>query len=93
MHPCVYEPYEIELKANKDLTRFLISISWRREEEMGEVGLYVYESNETVPNGKKRPNPLDISDAVFGGHTGNPSARNRTALLVFFGEFEMGNRG
>jgi len=39
--------------------------------------------------GFHRPNPMDISLSVFNGTTGLPSYRNRTALLVFFGEFPV----
>jgi len=38
------------------------------------------------PAGADRPNPHDIARAVFDGKTGKPSYKNRTALLVFFGE-------
>ena len=39
-----------------------------------------------LPAGADRPNPHDIAQAVFNGDTGHPSYKNRTALLVFFGE-------
>ena len=39
--------------------------------------------------GFHRPNPMEISLSVFSGKTGLPSYRNRTALLVFFGEFPV----
>jgi len=39
-----------------------------------------------APAGADRPNPHDIARAVFDGKTGEPSYKNRTALLVFFGK-------
>jgi len=39
-----------------------------------------------APAGADRPNPHLIAQAVFDGETGHPSYKNRTALLVFFGE-------
>jgi len=38
------------------------------------------------PSGADRPNPHDIARAVFDGETGHGSYKNRTALLVFFGQ-------
>ena len=45
-----------------------------------------YSDGVYEPSGKNRPNPFDISQSVFNGTSGHPSYRNRTALLVFFGE-------
>lgn len=45
-----------------------------------------YSDGVYEPSGKHRPNPIEISSAVFNGSTGLGSYRNRTALLVFFGQ-------
>ncbi|KAK3803213.1 hypothetical protein RRG08_013796 [Elysia crispata] len=38
------------------------------------------------PSGKDRPNPLEISKIAFAGENKKGSARNRNAMLVFFGQ-------
>ena len=45
-----------------------------------------YKDGSYEPSGESRPNPIELSDALMNGTTGKPSYRNRTALLVFFGE-------
>jgi dual oxidase len=45
-----------------------------------------YADGAYAPSGAKRANPLEVARAVFDGPTGRPSYRNRTALLVFFGQ-------
>ena len=47
---------------------------------------HAYADGVYEPSGKDRPNPIQISRAVMNGSTGQPSARSRTAFLVFFGE-------
>ena len=44
-----------------------------------------YSDGVYEPAGVHRPNPIEISQAVFTGETGKRSSRNRTAFLVFFG--------
>ena len=46
----------------------------------------VYKDGSYEPSGETRPNPIELSDALMNGTTGLGSHRNRTALLVFFGE-------
>ena len=41
------------------------------------------------PSGKDRPNPLEISKIAFAGENKKGSARNRNAMLVFFGKSNM----
>jgi dual oxidase len=36
--------------------------------------------------GEDRPSPRTLSEAFLKGQDGMPSARNRTALLAFFGQ-------
>ena len=48
--------------------------------------LQEYYDGVYIPSGWDRPNPRDISEAVMSGKSGNPSFRNRTALLVYFGQ-------
>eukprot|EP00118_Oscarella_pearsei_P006944 m.32550 g.32550 ORF g.32550 m.32550 type:complete len:1691 (+) comp31668_c0_seq3:179-5251(+) len=38
------------------------------------------------PAGEDRPNPINVSDTVMNGFTGQGSARKRTAMLTFFGQ-------
>ncbi|ELU01203.1 hypothetical protein CAPTEDRAFT_159209 [Capitella teleta] len=45
-----------------------------------------YSDGVYEPAGAHRPNPFEISDAVFSGKTGHASVKNRSALLVFFGQ-------
>jgi hypothetical protein len=45
-----------------------------------------YSDGVYEPSGAHRPNPMEISMAVFSGKIGFPSVKNRSALLVFFGE-------
>jgi dual oxidase len=45
-----------------------------------------YRDGVYEPSGHRRPNPINVSDAVFGGATGNGSTKHRTAFLVFFGQ-------
>ena len=45
-----------------------------------------YADGAYEPSGNSRPNPIEISDAVFNGSTGTGSGMNRTAFLVFFGK-------
>jgi len=47
---------------------------------------HAYSDGVYSPSGADRPNPIEISQIVFNGSTGLPSYRNRTALLVFFGQ-------
>ena len=44
-----------------------------------------YKDGVYEPAGDDRPNPIEISDAVFGGPTGFGSASRKSAFLVFFG--------
>lgn len=37
--------------------------------------------------GQDRPSPRVLSEAFMKGNDGLPSARNRTAMLAFFGEY------
>ncbi|XP_041371604.1 dual oxidase 2-like [Gigantopelta aegis] len=45
-----------------------------------------YSDGVYEPASPERPNPLDISDVAHKGGSGLKSLRNRTALLVFFGQ-------
>lgn len=45
-----------------------------------------YADGSYQPSGKGRPNPMELSLALMAGNTGEPSYKNRTALLVFFGQ-------
>ena len=47
---------------------------------------HAYDDGVYHPSGSERPNPLDISEYVMKGKTGNPSYMNRTALMTFFGK-------
>ncbi|XP_064595545.1 dual oxidase 2-like [Liolophura sinensis] len=45
-----------------------------------------YEDSVYEPSGHDRPNPIEISDTFMRGRIGLSSYRNRTSLLVFFGQ-------
>ncbi|KAI8789215.1 G-protein coupled receptor 126, partial [Biomphalaria glabrata] len=45
-----------------------------------------YSDGVYEPSGQDRPNPLDISRISFSGENNLVSVRNRSALLVFFGQ-------
>lgn len=45
-----------------------------------------YEDGVYEPAGQDRPNPFRISDKAHRGESGLPSARGRTAMLVYFGK-------
>ncbi|XP_078313072.1 dual oxidase 2-like isoform X3 [Crassostrea virginica] len=45
-----------------------------------------YEDGVYEPAGQDRPNPFRISDKAHRGESGLPSARGRTAMLVYFGQ-------
>ena len=38
--------------------------------------------------GQNRPSARTLSEALLNGNDGIPSARNRTAMLAFFGEYK-----
>ncbi|XP_061164792.1 dual oxidase 2-like [Saccostrea echinata] len=45
-----------------------------------------YQDGVYEPAGQDRPNPFDLSDSAHSGESGLPSARGRTAMLVYFGQ-------
>eukprot|EP00850_Spirogloea_muscicola_P024687 SM001297S26186 [mRNA] locus=s1297:60:1959:- [translate_table: standard] len=47
---------------------------------------YGYRDGVREPGGWDRPNPRTLSRELLAGNTGHGSYRNRTALMVFFGQ-------
>ena len=51
-----------------------------------------YEDGVYQPSGASRPNPLTLSQELMRGNFGeepDPGSQNKTALLVFFGEYDV----
>jgi len=70
----------------KSAVKRMCVCAWLSDTKMLRLLPPAYGDGVYAPSGADRPNAHDIARAVFDGDTGSPSNKNRTALLVFFGE-------